>query len=262
VIAQRRLGVAALAVGLLIVTAAQLTTQLAGPPLYDGIVPYEPYRWLSPPTGYPGHPKGVSARIGVDDGQNRLVAVATPELSPQAQVFAIPGALTLPSGATLIKVSIEPIAGGTAPSGGYIDGNVYRIKLTDQAGTPITAAASQQVSVVLRSANPGLPEATIERFDGSAWQELDTSASGAGVFNAVVTEFGDFAVVAQGTSPYGTGSTTLGPQASDSGPPPLPGAPASSPGSEPWGLSLILITAGVFVLLLGSVLLARRRRGV
>jgi hypothetical protein len=260
VTAEGRRGVAALVAGLLIVIGAQLTIPLAGPPLYDGIVPYEPYRWLSPPTGYPGHPRGVSATIGIEGGQNALVAVATPELSPQAQVFAVPGALTLPTGAVSIEVSIMPIPPATSPLDGYIDGNVYRIEVTDEAGTPITAPASQQVSVVLRSANQALPEATIARFDGAAWEILDTSATGAGVFNAVVTEFGDFAVVAPGTSPYGQGPGSVPAQASAATvPSSVAGEPLPSPGSEPWAVSLILITVGVVVVLIGSVLFARRR---
>jgi hypothetical protein len=262
VIEQRRLGLAALAVGLLIVIGAQLTTQLPGPPLYDGIVPYEPYRWLSPPTGYPGDPKGVSATVGIEGRRSALVAVATPELSPQAQVFAVPGALTLPAGATSIKVSIKPVRVSTPPPDSYVDGNVYRIELTDQAGTPITAPAEQQVSVVLRSANQLLPEASIQRFGGAAWEALETSATGPGVFSAVVTEFGDFAVVAPGTSPYGKGSGSVAPQVSPAArPSPSAGAPSSSPVVEPWVLSLGLITAVVVIALLGSVLLARRRRG-
>ena len=63
----------------------------------------------------------------VEGGQSGLIAVATPELSPQAQVFATPGSLTLPTGATSIKVSIEPVQATVQPADGYIDGNVYRI---------------------------------------------------------------------------------------------------------------------------------------
>ena len=201
-----RLALATLAIGLLAIATAQALAPATAPPLYDGVVPLEPYLWADPPPDHPGGAQGASATIHVNNGKNDLVAVATPELGPQAQVFAVPGSLTLPSGATSIKVSIAPIQSTADPSTGYIDGNVYRILLTDQTGAPITADPAQRVSVVLRSADPALAEATIARFDGTAWLSLKTSSPDmpGGGFLAVVTEFGDFAVIASGVSPYAT----------------------------------------------------------
>jgi hypothetical protein len=203
----RRLGVATMTVGLLIAAAAQTIAPLSGPPVYDGVLPVEPYRWLSPPPGHPGGAEGATATVGVRNGRNELLAVATPELSPQAQVFGVPGSLTLPAGATTIKVSIAPVPTPAKPSDGYVDGNVYHILLTDQTGAPVTADASQRVSVVLRPADPTLLDGTIERFDGSGWRRLTTQPPvGGGGLLAIVTEFGDYAVVGHGTSPYPTSS--------------------------------------------------------
>ena len=204
--ADRRLAALTLAAGLLAIAAAQVLAPIGAPPLYDGVVPLEPYVWADPPLDHPGGAQGASAAIAVDNGANDLVAVATPEMVPQAQVFAVPGALTLPAGATAIKVSITPLGPSVAPSTGYIDGNVYRIVLTDQAGTPVTADAAERVTVLLRSADPSLVDETIALFDGTAWQPLKTSPPdmpGGGLL-AVVTEFGDFAVMASGVNPYAT----------------------------------------------------------
>jgi hypothetical protein len=196
-----RLGVAAVAAGLVVLVVARLATPSASPPLYDGIVPLEPYRWLNPPPGQPGGAEGATATAPVTAAQNPLIAVGTPELSPQAQVFAAPNALTLPAGASSVVVSIEPVEPPVEPAAGYIDGNVYRFTVTDQSGVPITAPASAKVTVVLRAADLRT-DATIERFDGLAWRSLETSAAGAGSLISVVTEFGELAVVASGTSPY------------------------------------------------------------
>ena len=44
---------AVLATGFVLVVAAQLIAPLRSPPLYDGVVIEEPYRYLSPPPGQP-----------------------------------------------------------------------------------------------------------------------------------------------------------------------------------------------------------------
>lgn len=234
----RRLGAAALVAGLLVAAAAQVVSP--APPVYDGVVPFEPYRWVIPPTGYPADPKGASESIAVIKGGNDLVAVATPEQPPQAQVYATPGTLRLPRGATSVEVSVAAIAATSQPAGGYIDGNVYRISLTDQAGNPVSARAAGNVTVILRAANAGLPEAQVARLDGSTWKPLATSAYGAGIFAGLVTEFGDFAVIADGLSPYPSSG------ASGSG----PATPASTTDVRLW-----LVLGAVF--LTGLVIIGR-----
>ncbi|HYL40933.1 MAG TPA: hypothetical protein VET90_06460, partial [Candidatus Binatus sp.] len=150
-------------------------------------------------------------------GQNELVAVATDEIPPQAQVFAGPGGIALAPGTTSLHVSIQPVPPPAQPASGYIDGNVYAFSITDQAGTQLSAVAAAKVTIVMRSAQASLTDGVIERYDGTSWQELGPPGSGLGGFLAVVTAFGDFAVVGLGPSPYATPAAT-------------PGAPAGSPG--------------------------------
>ncbi len=261
--------------------AAQVAAPVPAPPLYDGVVPLEPYLWAAPPPDHPGGAQGAAATIGVSQGGNDLVALATPELTPQAQVFAVPGSLTLPAETTSIEASITPLGPSVEPPDGYLDGNVYRIVLTDQAGSPITADASARVSILLRSADPTLADATIARLDGGAWRPLTTSPPSlpGGGFLAVVTRFGDFAVVARGVSPYPTGAApsdgsgpATGVTASPAAPPtaatarpgktptPLPAGPATD---DRTGGAVGLLPAAigvVIVLLAAGVVIARRGR--
>ena len=215
-IRDRRLGLAALGLGILLIALAQRAAPLAGPPLYDGIAQVDPYAWLVPPAGARAGAKGAVGSAAVDNGANRLIAIATPENPPQAQVFATSGALTLPAGTTSIKLSIQPILPQTLPTDGHIDGNVYRIKVTNQAGTPLTALASADVTVVMRSPHLDANQ-TIEVQAGQGWQRLKTQDEGfAASYLTVVTSFGDFAMVAPGAgAPYPTAT-------------PLGGAPASA----------------------------------
>lgn len=215
--ARRSLALPVLGAGLVFIVAARLALP-ATPPLYDGVVPITPYLWLVPPPGDPGGATGATADIPVRSGKSPLVAVATPELEPQAQIFGPPGGLTVPPGARTIKVAIQPVPGEGVATDGHVDGNVYRIAVTDENGTALTAPASARVSVVLRATDPARAEATIARLSAGSWQPLKTSSSGfGGSFISVVTEFGDFAVIVPGPGPStaATAAATAGPTASD-----------------------------------------------
>jgi len=240
---------------------AVLGLALGGRPsitLYDGVLPVPPYKWLDPPPGQPGDPQGATATLPLQDGKSPLVAVATPELVPQAQVFAIPGGLILPSGTTAIDVSIAAVEPPALPPNDHIAGNVYAITITNQAGASITADPAAQVSVVLRAPDPLTATATIARFDGTTWQPVSTQPAGVGAtFSAVVTQFGDFAVLLPG--PAEGASPGVSAQASAAAPTVEATAPAAEatpqPGS-PFGLdrgTLTIVLAGIALLIVGLI---------
>ena len=280
---RRRAGAVVLAAGLAAIALGQLIAPIAAPPLYDGVVVVEPYRWLDPaPAGQKGGAKGATATIAVKDGANPLVAIATSEQPPQAQVFAPPSSLTLASGATSLALSIQPIPTEGAPADGHIVGNVYRILIADQNGQAVTAPASALVSVVIRG--PGtIADATTEQFVDGSWKPLKTSAAGfASTFLAVVTSFGDFALVAPGPGPSiaasaapaasppatavasGPGTSVSATAAATAPGTVAPGTPTPSGGSSSGdgGGSTPVIPIVIAVVVLGGivVVLANRRR--
>ncbi len=216
---QRRAGIAALALGLLLVLGARLVPGLGGPPLYDGVVTAGPYLWLDPAPGQQGNPQGAAATVSVGSGGNDIVALATPETVPQAQILAVPGSLTLPSGATSLSVSIKPVPVPGQPADGALGSNVYEFKVADQTGAAATAKASARVSIVLRSADATLLTGVVERWDGTRWVPLKTAPPGVGgAYLVVVTEFGDYAVVrpsaAGSAGPAGASGAAASPSAS------------------------------------------------
>lgn len=252
--ARRRLAGLALGIGLLMVALARVFVPGA-PPLYDGVIINEPYRWLEPPPGAEGGAQGVSSTAALENGASPLIALATTEQPPQAQVFAPPGALVLPPGTTSLSLAITPIPTEGTPASGRLAGNVYRISITNQAGVPTTAPPEAYVSVVMRGPDSVL-EATIARFKDGAWQPLDTSHAGyTSGFLSIVTEFGDFGLIAPGasesssTTPSGTSTATQAPSAT-------PGTePGTGGGSDP--LLLILLGAGAVVVVGGAFLVYR-----
>ncbi len=271
----RRLTAGVLGIGFLVLVAARVALPEA-PPLYDGVIPVDPYLWLNPPPGHPGGAQGATATIAVSGGKNVLTAVATPELEPQAQIFAQPGAFTLGSAARSILVSIQPVPNEGQPADGHVDGNVYRVLVTDQDGNPVTAPASARVSVVLRASDPTLAEATLARYADGVWQPLSTGPAGfGGSFVAVVTEFGDFAVVVAGPAPTNSNVPSGGPATSastgadGSGQPPShasapaivePPAGGGTDALSSLGDTLLPAAAIVGLVALGAVWLVRRGR--
>ena len=250
------------AAGLLGTLAIQVVIPTRQPPIYDGIVVVEPYLWLDPPPDHPGGASGSTAEIAVTSGRNDLVAAATAESPPQAQIFGISGSLVVGGDVTRISLSIQPVPTPATPSRGYIDGNVYRFDVTDQLGRTITARSDALVSIILRPADPGVRDPTIERFNGVEWEPVPTSEAGESGFEAIVTEFGDFAIVAAGVSPYPTG-TGLPPTAAPlSGVPSASAAPRPGDGNAPDLGSLLpmVLLASVGLILTAVYVLRGRRR--
>jgi hypothetical protein len=218
-----RTGVVAVLAGVGIAAAAQLAAPLATPPLYDGVVVVQPYIYVSPPAGSPGGAHGASAHLPMDGHKSPFIALATPEQPPQAQIVAEGGSLIVPSSATTLDVSITPLdpsADAVAGSTVRVLGNVYRFSVTDQAGVPATAPASALVTVVLRAPQL-LPDAQVAQLVGGTWRPLKSEPGMGASFVAVVTSFGDFAVVVPG------GSSSPSASALESTAPASAAAPAS-----------------------------------
>lgn len=270
------LGWALIVIAGVAIVALRSSTVVPGPPLYDGVIAAEPYLWFDPPPRHPGGAEGATDTVKVEAGENHIVVVATAELPPQAQVIAQRGALLVEPDATTLSVSVTPVHATVKPADGYIDGNVYAFEITDQLGRPVSARAGAQATIVLRPADESLLEATIERFDGTAWVPLQTDGGGPFAFQAVVTEFGQFAVVAAGISPYPTPGETELPPPSTTGSetPAIPSADASTPaasqngqpppapghGIPPEILSIVEIAAGLIGLMALFLFYTRPRR--
>jgi len=248
---RRRVETAAVGLGLLLVLLARVLVP-AAPPLYDGVVINEPYRWLQPPPGGRGGAQGVTSTAALEGGGSPLIALATPEQPPQAQVFAPPAALILPAGTTSLLLSIMPVPPEGTPADGQIAGNVYRISIANQDGVPATAPADAYVSVVMRGPDNVL-EATMERYANGAWQPLETSHAGyTSGFLSIVTQFGDFALVA----PTGAASSSPATAAPSVGASPSPGS--GTPGGGGAGPLVPLFLGAAAVIVVGAAVFVYR----
>jgi hypothetical protein len=231
---RRRSSLASLLAGLAVMVVAQLAAPFGGPPLYDGVVVQEPYRYLVPGPGQAAGPTSYHASLPVQ-GTSPRFAAATSETPPQAQLIAPPGAFVVPPGVTSIVVSIDPIPAPTAPADGSIAGNAYRFAVSDPAGTPLAIDPATIPTVILRAPD-GATNASVAHSSGGSWQLLTTEATGnPGIVFANVTELGVFAVV-------------------------IPAAPGLL-GLDPGAVAAIAATL-VLVVALGFFLVRRRRVAV
>jgi hypothetical protein len=195
----------ALGLGAGLAFAAQLVTPTRAP-LYDGVPQVEPYRYLLPGPNQAGEPGAFASAPGLESGQSRTFVAATTEQPPQAQLIALGGAMSPPSGATTMNVSIEPVEPGQLPSTGAIAGNVYHFAVVDDAGNEYTIAPGAQPTLTLR-APEGVADAVIGHLTVDGWVALTTEHGGAvGLYQVIPTELGDYAILTGVAAPSSLGT--------------------------------------------------------
>ncbi len=176
-----------------------LAAQVAAPvgvPLYDGVVVQEPYRYLEHGAGQDGAPTSISLHTEAagQDGLSKPFVAATQEYPPQAQLIAAAGAFVTVAGAELL-VNIEPVRPRSQSAGSRIAGNVYRIAITDAAGSAVAIDPQHPPTLSLR-APADVTTATLARATADGWQALPTVHGGLfGLFASEVTELGEFALI-------------------------------------------------------------------
>jgi hypothetical protein len=234
----RRLTAGVVAAGLIMSWAAHGVAPSPMAPLFDGVFVEDPYRFVDPPAGADGDPLPVQVTERVSGGAVPLLAVATVEVPPQAQIIAQADAFQISPDVSSIIVSITP----SAPVDDQVAGNVYTFSVTDQDGSALTLLPSALVTIVLRAPQPNL-QAQLARLDGTQWVPLTTEHGGLpDLFSANVDQLGELAVVMTGASASGSAVASAVASAS-----PAPSQPPAGPGGElgtpPWILILLVAAA-------------------
>ena len=194
--APRRRRVTLAAVGGLYVIACAVTIDVGRHPLrplYEGIGPAAPYRWVNPPAQFRAtnsFPSPVSESVN-------LTATGSPQVgatSGDGQVV-----LSLPAGAipprrsenvALVSISpFDPAKLGALPVALYSDGNAYRVAASYQPSAATIPAAAKPVDVVIETPVPS--SALLESSDGRTWTRLvDHHIPGQAAVAATFTNFG------------------------------------------------------------------------
>jgi hypothetical protein len=212
--------------------------------VYDGIgQPDEPYRYASPPVGAKLTPKplGASDTTQVVGGVNATLAwLDSKETGSQVSVYLPIGVLAAAGGT--ISASVVPEAPTDQPDDGPIDGNVYRVSITNPAGpVTFTSATSTIYLRAITARQPG-PVMVHRLGPGHPWRVLETNRSGNEIYGGVLPEAGEYALVY--SKRHHSGAAT-------------DGTARRSAGGGHQGLIVILLGSLVFLL---SVVLAVRWR--
>jgi len=164
-------------------------------PLYEGIGPAAPYRWVAPPAQFKATnlpPAHASELID-------LTASGSPQIGGETSDGQL--VLTIPAGAVpasttqrAILVSItpfDPAQLGALPTGLHADGNAYRVTMAySPSGQPIPASA-HPVDLIIETPVPSV--ALLSSADGQTWARIaDNHIPGRAAVFATFTNLGYF----------------------------------------------------------------------
>jgi hypothetical protein len=155
-----------------------------GRPVLDGLRPPPPYRWVSPPRDLAASnekPFGGTFSLKFTGGRSDAGAFTTRD--SQLSMILDPGALPpagSPSGARISVTPLSPSSVAT-PQGFTIDGNVYRIAITEQpSGTAVKRFVHPQRVILEYPADKSFvkPEHLVAvSADGKTWSRVKTEDS-------------------------------------------------------------------------------------
>jgi hypothetical protein len=153
-------------------------------PVLDGLTPPQPYRWVTPPAALAAKnekPFGGTFALKFTAGKSEAGAFTTRD--SQLSMILDPGAVPAngsPSGARIIITPLAP-SSVTALHGYTIDGNVYRITITEQpSGSKVDTFAHPQRVILVYPADDSFvkPQHLLAAStDAKTWTRLKTADS-------------------------------------------------------------------------------------
>ena len=196
-------GVAVAAVYIVACVATMATGTHPLRPLYEGIGPAAPYRWVDPP------PQFKAANL--TPAQSREAIDLTPSGSPQIGgetgdgqfVLTLPAgavpASTTESGIVLSIIPFDPARLAAVPDGLHPDGNAYEVTMSyAPSGQPIRVS-DHPIDAIIETPVPSV--ALFTSPDGQTWTRIvDQHIPGRAAIYATFTDFGYF-LTAYGVPP-------------------------------------------------------------
>jgi hypothetical protein len=182
-------------------------------PLYDGLAPAAPYRYVSPPPDLAAdneEPLPGKGRVDFAKGKSQPTSISTGD--GQLQLVVPNGAFDAKKKEKAVDITITPLA-PPAPldvGGGLrVDGNAYRIEAA-YARSGDAAPVQREVTVVLRYAHNATE---VVRRSGASWTRLRSQvSSGSLQLFAATDDIGVFAAAGRPPTtwtrwlPYGAGA--------------------------------------------------------
>ena len=171
---------AALAAAYVIVVAATMVgTDRPVRPLFDGLTPPPPYRWVKPPPGYGTNVKAKPDKVSVPLDAGGSVPAGPTGVNGQVTLNLPQGAIPARTGDTAVEIAIVPLDAnrlGPLPPRLIPDGNAYEIRMRYRpSGTAVPALAAPG-NVVLATPEPA--SVLVFSADGRGWETMETARVG------------------------------------------------------------------------------------
>lgn len=143
-------------------------------PLYEGVGPAAPYRWVHPPAQFAAtNVKPSPTTQTIDLTASGSVAAGASSGDGQLVLSFPVGTIAPLAGASAVLISITPVDPaklGSLPVGAYSDGNAYHVTATYQPGGVPVAVARHPVDAVVVTPVPSAEFLTSP--DGKTWRLL------------------------------------------------------------------------------------------
>ena len=172
---RRALGWGALVVGVYLATAAATSRTLPIRPLFDGLAPPVPYRWVNPPADLKADnqkPEAAEQDLALKPEGNEEASVAT--LDAQATLIVPQGVFVSTTGDKSVHIEVtprDPAQYGPPPPRLQYSGNAYELHATFQP-SGAQAIPSREITVLL--SHP-VHATKIFLRDADRWTELATT---------------------------------------------------------------------------------------
>lgn len=144
-------------------------------PLFEGVGPAPPYRWVSPPKQFEAtnvQPIAVTQIIPVGATGSPATGVATPE---GQLVLGLAAGTFLPSSGRDVLMQLapkDPRHLGAVPPGLFADGNAYLVTAIYHPGSSVITAAAKTVDAVIETPAPA--RTVLLSVDGRTWTPIPT----------------------------------------------------------------------------------------
>lgn len=172
-------GAALAAIYVAVVAATMVATDRPVRPLFDGLVPPPPYRWVNPPpgAGFNTRPERDVVRVPLTPAGSELAGPAA--VNGQVVLNLPEGAIPPRSGATEVRITFTPLDPnrlGALPEGLTPDGNAYEILARYRPSGGTLADLAVPGNIILATPEPA--SVLLFSSDGRGWEAIDTQRVG------------------------------------------------------------------------------------
>lgn len=168
-------GVALASAYVVVVAVTMVATDHPVRPLFDGLTPPPPYRWVNPPPGYGTNIKATSDEVSVTLGDGGSVPAGPTAVNGQVTLNLPQGAIATRPGEKAVSIAVVPLDAerlGQLPSGLVPDGNAYDIRMTYRPSRTAVTSLAVPGNVVLATPEPA--SVLVFSADGRHWETMET----------------------------------------------------------------------------------------